>query len=124
MHHSGLASPLKRWISVAHKVTVLLTLPWSSPRFQPLEILKTISPLPKLCQLGILKRSPLKKFRPSTIPHTSRIHILHGPKMAPIEKLRRRKRKDIATSRLEEALFPPQPPMSTWPRPIVGPAES
>ena len=110
----------------AHTTVAPLTLPWPSLRLQPLGILETISPLPKPHQLGILKMSPPKVFRPSTIPHTSCIHISHGPKMAgsSTKKLERRKRRDIAVSRLEKALFPPQPPMSTCPTPMMGPAKS
>ena len=116
----------ERWISVAHKVTVPLTLPWPSPRLQPLGILETIPPLPRPRQLGILEMSPPKKLWLSTSPHTPCTHIFHGPRMArpPTEKLGRRKRRDIAASRLKEALFLPQPPMSTCSAPMVGLAKS
>ena len=44
--------------------------------------------------------------------------------MAPIEKLERRKRRDIAVIRLKEALFPPQSPVSMRPALLLGSVES
>ena len=80
-----------------------LTLPWPSPRPQLPGILETIPPRrpkPKPRQLGIPGKNP--PIRPSTSPHTPRIHILRGPRMArpPIketrkEKKRKQRRRDV-----------------------------
>lgn len=108
-------------INITQIVTVLLILPWPSLRFQQLKILEIIPPLSKPCQLEILKISPIKRLWPSAISHTSYTQTFHSPKIAKpsIEKLERRKRRDIAMSKLEKALFLSQPLMSILPIPIV-----
>ena len=76
-------------------------LPWPCSRSQLLPVLKTSCP---------------RKFKLSTSPQSSCIHISHVSKMTrPLtRKLKRKKRANVAwnTSGLETTLVPSQPPMT------------
>ena len=106
---SNLPPSSERWISIAHEVIALLTLPRPSRRLHLLGIPKT--------------RLPPPPKRLGTSPYTPRIHISRGPRMARllIKRLGKRRRGNSVVemlSKVERAL--PPTPVSTCLAPPVG----